>query len=186
MIKYNTIFAVLVAALSSTTPAFAQTNVCANEGLKSPLELHKAWILEGWERKEGEQPFVFSQKMDRFYDLKNTKGVFYDNFAPNGAPTFNNAAKYGSNWEAPVNNSRTIHHALTDYNEQLVGDTVASTTLGFVGDITRLSGERIPFDARSQLGWECTLGEWVIRHELNYAWVVKPEAIAPFFKKKGN
>lgn len=181
----NTIFALSLAALASATPAFAQDPACAKTGLNGPLELHKAWILEGWERREGDPPFVFATKMDRYYDLVDTRGVFYDNFSPNGAPTFTSSAEFGRNWEATVNSSRSILHALTNHNEQLVGEKIASTALGFVGDITRLTGERIPFDARSQLGWECTAGEWVIRHEMNYAWVVKPDVIAPFSHAKG-
>lgn len=182
----NKIKAVLLAGLalaSIAAPASAQQTACARTGPASPLELHTAWILDGWELREGDPAFVFKHEMDRYYDLENPAGVFYDNFAPNGAPTFDNAAEYGANWEAPVNSSRSIRHALTGHNQQLVGDTVASTTLGFVGDITRLSGERITFDARSQLGWECAAGEWVIRHELNSAWVVEPEAVAPFFQR---
>lgn len=181
----NAIFALSLATLASSTPAFAQDAACAQSGPNAPLELHKAWILEGWERREGDPPFVFATKMDRYYDLVDTTGVFYDNFSPNGAPTFTSSVEYGRNWETTVNSSRSILHALTNYNDQLVGEKIASTTLGFVGDITRLTGERIPFDARSQLGWECTTGEWVIRQEMNYAWVVEPDVIAPFFARKG-
>ena len=74
-------------------------------------------------------------------------------------------------------------HALTDANDMLVGDGVASTTLGFVGTIDRLDGEVIAFDGRSQLGWACKDGAWKIRHELNYAWVVDPEEIAHHYRQ---
>ncbi|MBB5535774.1 ketosteroid isomerase-like protein [Rhizobium giardinii] len=66
---------------------------------------------------------------------------------------------------------------MTGGHDAIVSDTVASTTLGFVGRIDRLDGKVIAFDGRSQLGWECTAGTWKIRHELNYAWVVEPETI---------
>ncbi len=59
-----------------------------------------------------------------------------------------------------------------------MGSDVASTTLGFVGRIDRLDGQVIAFDGRSQLGWACVEGAWKIKHELNYAWIVEPEAIA--------
>jgi hypothetical protein len=179
-----TISTACLAALACASSTLAQDISCATVGPNSPAALHAEWILQGWELREGDPAFVFAEEMDRFYDLESPTGVFYDNFAPKGAPTFDNALKYGANWEASVNSSRTILHALTDHNAQLVGDTVASTTLGFVGDITRLTGERITFDARSQLGWECRGGEWVIRHELNYAWAVEPEVVAPFFDQK--
>lgn len=173
--------AVLAAALAG--PALAQEVACPREGPSSPLELHTTWIMEGWERREGDPPFDFAAEMDRFYDLEDTAGVFYDNFAPGDVQIFDDAVEYGRNWEATVNSSRSILHALTGHEDQRVGDTVASTTLGFVGDITRLTGERIPFDARSQIGWECAGGEWVIRQEMNYAWVVEPEEIAPYFEQ---
>ena len=178
-----------LALISVTTlgamPASAQDKVCATTGTEAPLERHKAWVLQGWERHVGDAPFDFAKKMNRFYDLVDTRGVFYDNLSPNGAPIFDSSIKYGRNWEASVNGSRTILHALTGHNGQLVGDGIASTTLGFVGDITRLSGARIFFDARSQLGWTCTGGEWVIRHELNYAWNVPQKAVAPYLARSG-
>lgn len=176
-------WAVMLAGLTGAIPAVAQDGACPQAGPNAPLALHKAWVLEGWERRAGDPPFDFVKEMDRYYDLVDTKGVFYDNLSPNGAPTFTSSIAYGRNWEATVNSSRTILHALTDHNEQLVGDRTASTTLGFVGDIKRLSGERITFDARSQLGWACAAKGWVIRHEMNYAWTVKPEAIAPYFER---
>jgi hypothetical protein len=51
--------------------------------------------------------------------------------------------------------------------------------------ITRLNGEVVAFDGRSQLGWVCTEGAWKIRQELNYAWVVKPEDIAHYYQQTG-
>ena len=178
--------AIRAAALAATAfvgPALAQESACATVGANSPLELHKAWILDGWELREGDPTFVFADEMDRYYDLVDTGGVFYDNLAPGDLQIFDDSVEYGTNWEATVNSSRSILHALTGHHDQIVGDTVASTTLGFVGDITRLTGERIPFDARSQLGWECAGGEWVIRQEMNYAWVVEPGVVAPFFEQ---
>ncbi|MCT7376801.1 hypothetical protein [Chelativorans salis] len=183
MKRRTTVLAAGLALIAGTAPIVAQENICAQEGMNSPLELHKAWILKGWELRQGDPEFVFAEEMDRYYDLEDPQGVYYDNFAPNGAPTFDNAAEYGANWEAPVNSSRTIRHALTEHHDQIVGERVASTTLGFVGDIVRLTGERITFNARSQLGWECDSGEWVIRHELNSAWLVEPKEITPFSKR---
>jgi hypothetical protein len=126
---------------------------------------------------------VFSQKLSRFYDLENTNGVFYDNFAPGDTQLFRDSARYGANWEALQNAARSVRHGLTGGHDAIVSDTVASTTLGFVGRIDRLDGKVIAFDGRSQLGWECTGGKWKIRHELNYAWVVEPESSQKFLGK---
>lgn len=170
-------FAASLLVLSA--PALAQR--CPHEGSDAPLALHKSWILKGWERKEGDPPFVFSQKMRRYYDLVSPTGVFYDNFAPGKTQLFSNAAIYGANWEALQNGARSVTHALTSGHDQIVGGNVASTTLGFVGTINRIDGQVVAFDGRSQLGWICKQGAWKIRHELNYAWLVKPEDIAQYY-----
>ena len=165
--------------LTLCVPTLAQR--CPQVGNDAPLALHKSWILQGWERNEGDQPFVFSQKMKRYYDLRSPAGVFYDNFAPGKTQLFANAAIYGANWEALQNGARSVEHALTSGHDQIVDASVASTTLGFVGKIKRVDGQVVAFDGRSQLGWICRQGAWKIHHELNYAWLVKPEEIARYY-----
>lgn len=158
---------------------------CAQSGPDSPGVLHGDWIMEGWERSEGDPDFVFEEKMARYYDLEHTQGVFFDNFAPGETQLFSDAAVYGANWEDLQNAARSVLHGLTEANEALVGEDVASTTLGFVGQIDRLNGEVIAFDGRSQLGWACTEDGWKIRHELNYAWTVDPQEIADTLGQRG-
>ncbi|RST87726.1 hypothetical protein EJC49_03940 [Aquibium carbonis] len=171
--------AALVLAGTGLAPA------CPATGPDAPGALHADWMMQGWERNEGDPDFVFAGKMARYYDLEDTGGVFYDNFAPGEAQLFGDAAVYGANWQGLQNAARSVRHGLTDANEALVGDTVASTTLGFVGRIDRLDGAVIAFDGRSQLGWACVDGAWKIRHELNYAWIVEPEEIARFLGRRG-
>lgn len=168
---------IMTAALAmKATSLAAQT--CLATGPEAPGALHADWMMEGWERREGDPDFVFGIKMARYYDLEDPKGVFYDNFAPGEAQLFRDAAVYGANWEELQNAARSVLHGLTGANEELVGTDVASTTLGFVGRIDRLDGQVIAFDGRSQLGWACVEGAWKIKHELSYAWIVEPEAIA--------
>ncbi|MBD9544388.1 hypothetical protein IB276_33645 [Ensifer sp. ENS04] len=166
-----------------TAPAAARDAACPQQGDKAPLSLHKSWIMTGWERHEGDPRFVFAEKMRAYYDLENTTGVFYDNFAPGEKQLFRNAARYGANWEDLQNAARSVAHGLTDGHDEIIGDSVASTTLGFVGRIERLDGKVIAFDGRSQLGWQCVKGAWKIRHELNYAWTVEPKTIEKFLRK---
>lgn len=174
-------FMIAASVALCAVPAAAQT--CPQTGNDAPMDLHAHWMMEGWERREGDPDFVFARKMSRYYDLEDPEGVFYDNFAPGAAQLFRDAAVYGANWEGLQNASRSVLHALTDANDVLLGDDVASTTLGFVGMIDRLDGEVIAFDGRSQLGWVCKDGAWKIRHELNYAWVVEPETIAYHYRQ---
>jgi hypothetical protein len=174
----------VTAALAMTATSLA-AQTCPATGPEAPGALHAEWMMEGWERREGDPDFVFSTKMARYYDLEDTAGVFYDNFAPGATQLFQDAAVYGANWEGLQNAARSLRHGLTGLNEELVGTDVASTTLGFVGRIDRLDGQVIAFDGRSQLGWACVAGAWKIKHELNYAWIVEPEAIAATLGKRG-
>ncbi|GAA0224384.1 hypothetical protein [Marinomonas primoryensis] len=119
--------------------------------------------------------------MNHYYDLKSPAGVFYDNFAPGENLLFDNAAIYGANWEGLQAGAESVTHALTGGRSELIGAHVASTTLGFVGTITKKVGDVIPFDGRSQLGWQCDAGQWKIRQELNCAWMVTEEEIAHYY-----
>jgi hypothetical protein len=159
------------------TPALAQDRSAAL------LALHEEWIMEGWERRDGDPDFVFRDKMAKYYDLANPAGIFWDNFAPGETQLFTDAAVYGGNWEGLQNAARSILHGMRD-GGAVVGEGVASSTVGFVGRIERLTGEIVAFDARSQLGWECVDGIWKIKQELNYAWIVEPEAINPILGRR--
>ena len=149
-----------------------------------PLRFTPIGLWKAGSAGRGDPEFVFAKKMARYYDLENPAGVFYDNFAPGETQLFSDSATYGANWEDLQNAARSVRHALTGGHDEMVGDTVASTTLGFVGQINRLDGQVIAFDGRSQLGWTCDGGEWKIHHELNYAQTVQPEEIAPLFEQQ--
>lgn len=154
---------------------------CAQTGPNAPLALHQHWIMEGWEKRQGDPEFVFTRKMGRYYDLEQPSGIFYDNFAPGETQLFDNALVYGQNWEGLQAQATSVIHALTEGHSQLLAGDVASTTLGFVGTIDPNLDSQLPFKGRSQLGWECDLGEWKIRQELNYAWVVEAADIAHYY-----
>ncbi|HEY8575212.1 MAG TPA: hypothetical protein VIL88_02610 [Devosia sp.] len=171
-------YAVAALALGSfATPALAQATLCPQEGANAPLALHEEWIMEGWERHEGDPEFIFNEEMAKFYDLENTEGVYWDNFAPGDKQLFSDALEYGQNWEGHINASRSILHGMTDVNEAVVGKDTASSAIGFVGRIEPIEGDVVAFDTRSQLGWSCVDGVWKIKQELNYAWIVEPESI---------
>jgi len=171
----NTKAAVALTLGALATPAMAQS--CPQEGANAPLALHEEWIMQGWERRDGDPAFVFTQKMGKYYDLEDPTGLFWDNFAPGETKLFTDAMVYGPNWEGLQNASRSILHGMKEGHAVLLGDDVASTAVGFVGRIDRLSGEILAFDARSQLGWKCVDGVWKIKQELNYAWLVEPHTI---------
>jgi len=163
----------------------APVDACPRDGADAPGALHEDWLMKGWERREGDPAFVFAKRMERYYDLENTAGVFWDNFAPGDSQLFGESSRYGANWEDLQNAARSVRHGLTDGRDTIVDDRIASTALGFVGRIDRLDGRVIAFEGRSQLGWRCEKGAWKIRHEMNYAWVVTPEAIERFLGRTG-
>ncbi|WP_428929573.1 hypothetical protein [Marinibacterium sp. SX1] len=171
------------ASLLGATQLAAQG--CPQTGADAPGAMHADWIMDGWERREGDPSFVFAEKMARYYDLKDPQGVFYDNFAPGETQLFTDATVYGANWEDLQNGASSVLHGLTKANQELIDDRVASTTLGFVGLIDRLDGAQIAFEGRSQLAWACTDAGWKIRQELNYAWIVEPEDIRDTLGQRG-
>lgn len=159
-------------------PTLAQP-VCPSEGPDSPAELHRTWILEGWDRTEGDPEFVFAEKLAKYYEL-DASGVYYDDLAP-GQKTVYTPAAYGGMWEGPFNSMRSAKHGISDEVDAIVGDRVASTTLEFVARLEGRDGNISAIFDRSQLGWECLdEGRWVIRHEHNSSREATVEEIAGF------
>jgi hypothetical protein len=169
--------AIIIAQTLATHVSAQDSTGCPQEGPASPLALHEEWIMNGWERREGDPKFNFVEKMGKYYDLEQPGGVFWDNFAPGDKQLFSDASVYGPNWEDLQNAARSVLHGMTDGHHVVVGEKVASSAVGFVGRLERLDGTVIAFDARSQLGWACVNGIWKIKQELNYAWVVEPDEI---------
>lgn len=93
--------------LAGSLPLAAQEPACPVEGAGAPFALHKEWMMEGWERREGDPPFVFVDKMGKYDDTRDSAGVFYDNFAPGDTQLFDDALRYGRNWEGLQNAARS-------------------------------------------------------------------------------
>lgn len=168
---------VLIGATSQ--PALSQEK-CPAEGPSSPADLHRSWILEGWDRQKGDAPFVFSRKLGAYYEL-HAPGVFYDDLAP-GAQTARSPAAYGALWEGPFNQMRSARHGIADAPQAIVGQKVASSSLEFVGRLEGADGAITAIRTRSQLGWECAAGRWVIRQEHNSSRIVPEHEITELLK----
>lgn len=183
--RFTKIIMTAIAAGGFAAPAMAQDNAsCPQDGADAPLALHEEWIMQGWERNAGDPPFVFAEKMGKYYDLENPEGVFWDNFAPGDTQLFTDAGVYGANWEGLQNGARSVLHGMTDGHSAVVGTETASSAVGFVGLLEPLEGDVVAFDARSQLGWTCVDGVWKIKHELNYAWTMEREAVEDVLGKR--
>lgn len=169
-------------AMTAALPAFAQQS-CPAEGANAPASLHESWILEGWEKREGDGRFTFSEKLGRYYDLE-APGVYFDDLAP-GQETKRTPASYGTMWEGPFNAMRTVRHGISDPVQAMVGERVASTTLEFVARLEAADGSVSAIFDRSQLGWEChSDGRWLIRHESNSSRQARVEEIEQFLPKQ--
>lgn len=148
--------AVLAAATTcATAPASA-----------TPGELHRQWILQGWERHEGDPPFRFHEKLGRFYSTGSDLHI-YDSFDPQHRVA-RSAEDYRRAWEATFDGLKSARHAVTDEpNVLMLGDGFASTTLEFVARLETPAGKVTGARARSAMVWRCEEGAWRIVREQN-------------------
>ncbi len=138
---------------------------CSGSGALGPGELHRQWILEGWERLDGDGHFVFAEKLGRFYSRGNDLHL-YDSFDPQHRVA-RTAAEYASYWEGPFNSFRSARHAVTDGPAVLIEAGLAATTLEFVARLESADGKVISNRARSAMVWRCEQGRWRIVREQN-------------------
>lgn len=158
--------AMLVAATACPAAAASAT----------PGELHRQWILDGWERREGDPPFRFDQKLGRFYSPAEDLHI-YDSFDPQHRVA-RTAAEYRDAWEATFNGLKSARHAVTDEpNVLMLGEGFASTTLEFVARLETPGGRVTGARARSAIVWRCEAGGWRIVREQNAVRVVPTEEV---------
>jgi ketosteroid isomerase-like protein len=146
---------------------------CPAEGPVSPTELHRAWILEGWERREGDPRFVFREKLGRFYDFEGEGVVIHDSYDPQKRVA-RSADEYGNFFEDAFNGFRSARHAVTDGPHVIVGRDLATSTLEFVARLEMPDGKISSMRAQSQTVWRCTPKGWRIVREQNAVAEVLP------------
>jgi ketosteroid isomerase-like protein len=153
----------------------AATGCPSTPDAASPGELHRQWILEGWEGREGDGRFVFADKLGRFYSKANDLHL-YDDYDPQHRVA-QTAAQYGGFWEGPFNNMKSARHAVTDGPDVLLGGELAATTLEFVARLEQRDGKVNSIRARSSLVWRCEEGGWRIVREQNSVRDVAPAEV---------
>jgi ketosteroid isomerase-like protein len=141
----------------------------------APGELHRQWILEGWERREGDGRFVFATKLGRFYSQGQDLHL-YDDYDPQHRVA-RTAAEYGGFWEGPFNRLRSARHAVTEGPDVLTDGRLAATTLEFVARLEQADGKVSTIRARSSLVWRCEDGSWRIVREQNSVRDVPPAEV---------
>lgn len=162
MLRVTVLIQMLLISASTMTVAAACPGASA---ANAPGELHSQWILQGWERHEGDGCFVFAEKLGRCYSARNDLHL-YDSFDPKHRIA-RTAAEYGSFWEGPFNGFKSARHAVTDGPDVLIGEGLATTTLEFVARLENLDGKVTGARARSSLVWRCEEGAWRIVREQN-------------------
>ena len=134
-------------------------------GADGPGQLHREWILRGWERREMDGCFVFAERFRHLYSGCDDLHL-YDSYDPRHRVA-RSAAEYGSFREGPFNALKSARHAVTDGPDVLSGGNLAATTLEFVARLERPDGEVSSIRARSALVWRCEEGTWRIVREQN-------------------
>lgn len=152
-----------LAIVASAAPAEAN---CTLNGASSVVDLHRDWILDGWERREGDPPFVFAEKLKRFYDFDGNGVVIHDSWDPQKRVA-RSALEYGSFFEGAFNNFRSARHAVTDGPHAIVGRDLATSSLEFVARLETKDGAVSAARAQSQIVWRCTSAGWRIVREQN-------------------
>lgn len=103
---------------------------CAASGASSTPELHKEWILVGWDKPVAGQSWNFREKLGKYYDREARDVVLYDDMAPDFRVA-SSPEEYRALWEGSFQALRRAHHLVLNGPETIVGGDLATTTLEF-------------------------------------------------------
>lgn len=172
-------FTSLLAVLAALTPVMAHA-ACSSDGAASPGLLHREWILVGWEKRAGDPPFSFENKLGRFYDFTSPDVLLYDDLSP-GRRIATSAAAYGAMWMPPFSGLREAHHRVTAEPQTIVSTDLATSTLEFAARLTDADGGIAGVLDRSTLVWRCTDNQWRIVREHNSSRFLRPDELGRLF-----
>lgn len=183
--KMVLLIAMLGFVFTNSLSANAATQ-CPAHGDTSVEQLAENWILIGWEKKLGDGPLEFRQKLGGYYEWSDsTDRIYYDDFDPKRR-VVRDPASYGAIWEPAFSSLRTAKHALSLAATAIYSDKLAISTLEFVARLEDNSGKITAIRTLSTLTWRCTDEGWRIAREHNSSAIVPESSIAPLFKKKDN
>jgi ketosteroid isomerase-like protein len=154
---------------------------CAASGANSAPELHKEWILVGWDKPVAGQSWNFREKLGKYYDWEARDVVLYDDMAPDFRIA-NSPEEYRALWESSFQALRRAHHLVLNGPETIVGGDLATTTLEFAARLEPAENQPvISIRARSTLVWRCTGDIWKIVREHNSTRRITPEESQQLF-----
>ncbi|WP_395835520.1 YybH family protein [Archangium violaceum] len=167
----------LTALIPSMTAAQAvSSSGCPASGPASVGALHREWILVGWEKQVGDGPFIFREKLGKYYDFSANDVVLYDDFDPQKRVA-HSAKEYGSFWEPSFSALRSVHHRVVNGPDVASGSGgLAASTLEFEARIEAADGNVTNIRTRSSLVWRCSDAGWKIIREHNSSVVLPSDA----------
>jgi hypothetical protein len=154
-----------------SSPAFSAEvrNSCPVMGKDSVAELHRDWLLIGWERDAGDPDFNFRKDLGRYYDFTKNDLSLFDDFDPQ-LQVRTTAEDYGKIWHALVPNFKSVHHKITEQPSPIaVGPGYSHSVMEFVFEVTPKEGEAMYFISRTSILWQCSADGWKIFKEHNSA-----------------
>lgn len=171
----------LVACLASLPVVASATTgerpaTCATSGPASPGELHREWILIGWEKHRGDPPFDFRQRLGHLYHWNSSDVRLYDTFDRQHRIA-RSAGEWAAIWTEPFTALNEARHSVMDGPDVIGGGTLSASTLEFAARLETAAGEIIGNRARTSLVWECTPGGWKIVREHTSVRLVSREEI---------
>lgn len=173
---------ILSTTVGNPVPATAQTTTeprlgsCAANGSTSPGELHREWIMVGWEKRRGDPPFDFRQRLGHLYHWNSSDVRLYDDFDPQHRVA-RSASEWAAIWTEPFTALRAARHSITDGPDVIHGDVLSASTLEFAARLETAAEAIVGIRARSSLAWQCTSAGWKIVREHTSTRRVSPEEI---------
>jgi ketosteroid isomerase-like protein len=172
------LFSVALLVMSSagpgaqSRPAPLSTEVqsnCAATGKDGVADLHRDWLMLGWERDAGDPDFNFRTDLGRYYDFTRSDLSLFDDFDPK-LKVRNTADDYGSIWYQFVPTFKSVHHKITEQPSPVaVGPGYSHSVLEFVFEVTPKQGVVMYLVSRSSILWRCSADGWKIYREHNSA-----------------
>jgi ketosteroid isomerase-like protein len=155
-------------ACSSTFAADVRTD-CASSGKDSVGQLHRDWLMIGWERDAGDPDFNFRKDLGKYYDFNSQDLNLFDDFDPE-LKVRHTSDDYGKVWYGLVPKFKSVHHKITEQPGVVAaGQGYSHSVMEFVFEVTPKQGDPMYFISRTSLLWRCTADGWKIFKEHNSA-----------------
>ncbi|WP_143745720.1 hypothetical protein [Massilia sp. KIM] len=171
----NALALVLGIACSSTFAADLRTD-CASSGKEGVAQLHRDWLMIGWERDAGDPEFNFRKDLGKYYDFGSKDLNLFDDFDPE-LKVRHTADDYSKVWYGLVPKFESVHHKITEQPGVVAaGPGYSHSVMEFVFEVKPKQGDAMYLVSRTSILWRCTAEGWKIFKEHNSARPTTAEA----------